>query len=461
MKKLIAVFLSFILISATAFAQVSLDKRLVIGTSFANSNTLQEEGGQTGIEASVQRTEYSLSIGGMNADGTFGFGGEFEKRHLLGRLFGFAWWSPVPEFMIALGEVTNWQVPLGRASGDISGWGLFGTDAYHMDDDSFWEGGGYAGSILKTRHGFYQGGDYTTVGWQSAFSGAIAIRPLTWFDISSPNKLNLLLFFPTLAGDSTGGYSDNIKTVYWDRIEFQISYEIHEVGQVAFSFRNSMREAGMAVDVPNTDGTVYTTNNDAVHWYDDSKGIFAQWQMNLPYDMGFEVGLQYTIAPSNNNIKSKWPINAGLGWIMRNIRDDDFLTLSSRMGFQIPVEDFHNFIWGMDFVTNIRITENTRLYLPVGLGLIFPSNGPAGEFIMAGKGENTIVYWAFSPYIVHDLGGPKVHLCFRIHNGQGAGWPQLGPNAPHNGEVYGNRPSFLHRGEVITWSIPVYMAWSF
>ena len=461
MKKLLLFLLVLIFITAAIFAQVGLNKRIVVGTSFINGDTLKEEGSQEGIEASIQRLEYSISIGGKTEDGTFGFGGEFEKRHNLGRIFGWAWWQPVPEITIALGEVTNWQVPLGRASGDISGWGLLGDDAFHMDDDAFWEGGGYAGSVLKTMHGFYQGVAYSTIGWDEAsFSGAISIRPLSWFGISSADKLNILFYFPTLAVDPNSSFGNTVKSVYLDRLEIQVAYDFSGIGQAAVSFRNSMREAGMIIQIPNVDPSLNYLNYDIHHWYDDSKGIYAQWRMGLPHKMAFEAGVQYTIAPANNVIKVKWPINAGLGWIMGD-RSEEPLVFSSRLGMQIPVEDFQNFILGWDGAVNIGITGSTRLYLPVSLGFIFPSNGPAGEKIIAGKGDNAVVYWAFSPYVVQDLKGPKVHMCFRIHNGQGTGWPQIGPNAPHNGEIMGSLSEFQKRGKIITWSVPIYLVWSF
>jgi hypothetical protein len=458
MKKFIAVFAVFAFISTTAFAQVSLNKRIVVGTSLANGDTLEVEGEEKdGIEAAIRRLEYSISVGGKNADGTFGFGGEIQKG-FNAKILGFAWWQPVPEVTVALGEVTNWQVPLDKASGDITGWRFLGIDAYHMDDDSFWQGGGYAGSIFKTMHGFYQGVAYTSVGDQANLSGAIAIRPLSWFGVDSPNKLNLIFFFPTLAGDSTGQIRDTVKSVYLSRMEAQVSYDIFEVGKIAFSYRNSMRENGMEIQVPGTDSTLNPYIYDAVWWYDESRGLYAQWSMNLPQKMGFEIGLQYTIAPSNNPIKSKWPINAGLGWIMGS--SDDPLVLSSRMALQIPMEDFHNFMLGWDFAANIRLASSTRLYLPIGIGLISPSNGPTGRNVVAGKGEDPVFYWAFSPYVAQDLHGPRVYMCFRIHNGQGVGWPQVGPNAPHNGESM-DITTFMQRGKVIKWSVPIYLSWSF
>jgi hypothetical protein len=467
MKRSILFLAFFVCIVITAFAQVDLNKRIVVGTSLVNGHTLYEDEEDVGVEASVRRLEFNISIGGKTEDGTFGFGGEIQKG-FNANILGFAWWQPVPEITVALGEVTNWQVPLGRASGDITGWRFLGEDSYHLEDDAFWEGGGYAGSILRNRHGFYQGADYSSVSSQAQLSGAIAIRPLTWFGIDSPDKLNIIFFFPTLAGDSTGQLKDTVKSVYLDRIEAQISYDISGIGQAAFSYRNSMREQGMEISVPNT-GLVYNKNYSAVPWYDESKALYAQWSMNLPLKMGLEVGLQYTIAPDrvleaydiNNDLltsTAKWPVNAGLGWIMGD-REDPFI-LSTRMGFQIPVEDFHNFMWGRDVAANIRLGDRTRLYVPVGLGLIFPSNGPSGQNVIAGKDDDMVVYWTFSPYVVHDLHGPKIHLCFRIHNGQGVGWPQVGPNAPHNGEMK-DQAKFITRGEVITWSIPVYLSWSF
>jgi len=459
MKKLLIFFIVFALAAAAANAQIELNKRLIVGTSLVNGSTLKDKDSQQGVAANIQRLEYYIAIEGKTEDNTFGFGGEFQRRP--GdeqKIYAWAWWQPSPELVVALGDITNWQVPLGRASGDITGWNLIGEDAYHMDDNPFWEGGGYAGSVLKNMHGFYQGVAYTTTSAQGQNAGAISIRPLPWLGIDTPDKLNLILAFPTLAGDSTGGISDDVKTVYLDRIEAQLVYDIDGVGQAAFAFKNSMREAGMVISMPNkpTDPPIY----DVMHWYDDSKGLFAQWRMNLPYKMAFEAGLNYTLSPPKNKIKSKWPVDAGLGWIMGD-RANDTLVLSSRIGLQIPMEKFQNFIAGWDVSAEIRIFKGTKLYMPMGVSVIFPSNGPTGQYIIAGKGQAPVFYWALSPYVVQDLGGPKIHLCLRIHNGQDVGWPELGPNAPHNGEIFGNLAEFLQRGSVIKWNIPIYLAWSF
>ena len=449
MKKSILIIAVFALVAAAAFAQITLNKSIVVGTSLA-TGTYTASGGFSTVDTKSERMEYSLYVEGKSQDGTFGFGAEFDRLWNPGVINGWAWWQPIPEITIALGDITWYEIPLGTESGQITGWSLNNTNIFHMDepDDQFWVYNGYPGSVLRNMHGFYQGAAGSTVDFQPQFSGAVSIFPLTWFGVYTPNKLGFHFYFPTLAGNTGDGMTDTLKSVYIDRMEAQVSFDIADVGQAAISFRNSLREKGL-------------NDSDATYYYDKSKAFYAQWRMSLPKKMGFEASVNYNMAPPDGKYRAKWPINAGIGWIKGDIWSDP-LTLTSRMGLQFPMEDFQNFILGWDFVANIRIA-GVRLYLPVGVGLIFPSNGPTGPNIIAGKGQDTVVYWAFSPYVVKTIaGGPQIYLCLRIDNGQLVGWPRLGPSPPHNGQITADTlAEYMQRGKVIKWNVPVYLSWRF
>jgi hypothetical protein len=64
MKRSILFLAVFVGIVTTAFAQVDLDSRIVVGMSLVNGHTLQEDEEDRGVEASVRRLEFNISIGG-------------------------------------------------------------------------------------------------------------------------------------------------------------------------------------------------------------------------------------------------------------------------------------------------------------------------------------------------------------------------------------------------------------
>jgi hypothetical protein len=447
MNKSIAVFAVFVLVSTAALAQVGLNKTLIVGTTLGVSDFTEDSSAD--IVTDFKRYEFILGMSGWGSK--FGFHTQLAWNNNWapnGYLTGYAFWDPLPILRIGIGNVG--EVPVGMASGQITGWGLHNNGAFSTADYGFWWGVGYPGSALCTMHGFYTWQYNGSNQGQAELSGVIAFYPSSLLGIKSGN-LALRVYFPTLAGSSAYGMEDSLAKVYWDRSDIQISYDMSGLGEAALTLKNSMRVLYVSTD------------SNVIDYYDKSKGIFAQWRMNLPMNMGMEAGVHYTIAPSTGKYTAKWPINVGLGWRLGNAWTGDDLVLTSRLGFQIPMEDFQNFIVGWDFVLNYKLMPNLRLYIPVGLSLVSPSRGPSGSLILAGKNDDPVLYWNFAPYIVKNLGGPQFYACFVLHNGQEVIWPPMVPNAPHDGKiVVGSSPSdadlFMERGKRINWSVPLYLA---
>ncbi|MDR0476028.1 MAG: hypothetical protein LBH43_20475 [Treponema sp.] len=462
MKKLIAFFAVFALVMLPAFAQIRLNKSMSAGSTLAG-NTVT--GGKSGDRFTEGEWGAGFSIAGSNVSNTFGFSASFDYDHnsedtQTGMDFVrvMAWWQPMPEIRFALGSIAD--APLGWLKADFTAWSLDATDKPHINQYAFFWYNGYAGGVIGAGHGFYMGTSMENTGWgaPAKIAGAISFYPLSWFGIYSPSKLSVHFFFPDILGKTAftqGGDSDvvdySFKTAYLDRMEAQITYNFYGKGTAALTFRNSMRYRDF-YGAPNLD---------TYKFYEESKGIYAQWNMNLPADLSMEAGVQYTINPTDGEHKGKkWPINAGLGIRMGNPWNDDAFVLTNRFGVSIPMEDYQNFLLGWDVCFNFKLGAGFRLYLPMGLSFILPANTYTPAAGSPGLDDDKLVAWHFSPFIRKNLGGPDFYLCLRWYNGSGdPGWPPLGGSFPHNGQNGGGITEA--NKNTVQWRIPVYLKWNF
>jgi len=465
MKKLLIFIIFFFVFLNTAFTQIILRKNINAGVAYARGTINKDK--NSPLETSMPKYDFGFSLSGNNAVNTFGFMGQVmvmehdDNEYVYSGVRGHAWWLLMPEIKLSLGWVEH-SMTADLMRSDLTAWGLTSNEILHLSSPQWafnWYGG-YPGHVLKSGTGLYRGVTMENTGFGGKLGGGITIYPLSWFGIYSPDKLILHLYFPTMYHEAGYDINDNshsmthdLKSIFYDRMEAQISYSFSGLGTAGLTLRNSMRIRGFYGDggMPIQD------------YYDKSKGLYAQWNMYLPGGQQLEAGVNYTIEPAGTEF-GKWPIDLGLGWRKGNPWNDDGIIYSSRLGLSIPAEPYQRLLLGWNFVYNRKMIPGLRLHIPVGFSLIFPSNktAPLGanDLPAAGPGDKILFAWTFDPFIVKDLNGPQLYLCLRLFNGPtDPGWPVLGPSAPHNGAYYGG----LHKvnKDQINWGLPVYIIWNF
>ena len=472
MKKIITACVIFILTASSIFAQDFRFGGRAWTRSFIAGSTIDPDESfsfdQIGTNAEW-RVNFFVSL--QNEAGTAGVRGcietEWNTRYLdmtnPSISFGpVAWAMITPEIYLALGNVNSGRHNFTGTY--IAGWGLNATGTRTSDfgfaggiineSSSFWWYNGFAGTVLPNTTGFYMGATEGNSGMEGDLTPGLRITlfPLGWFGITTRNQFRINYFAPLRGAGEGAGTPRSIRESFWEHMDLQVVYNIHDVGELAVTLQNNTRIGGVSPQ--------------AAAFLDPLKNIYVQWRMNA---LGFawEFGVHYTYSPAG---WPRMPLRLGIGWGWGNFWIDDRIVLTSRLGLAIPMDDYtrefpatgflrhhqissaatpgvmpiigQEFRLGWDFVFNMRVAPGLRFYAPVGIGLMTDDDG-------------VLFGWHFSPYIVRRItGGFEIYAGVTVFNGDGSpGWPPLAQLT--NGGLTRENEGIIH------WAATVALFWRF
>jgi len=292
---------------------------------------------------------WGLTVGTVNDDNTAG--AKFSLEGDGGKGWFYGWWRPAEWIYLKMGNIGedgNW------AGAGIVCWDLHSNELLmHPGFDWY---NGFAGSILSSGIGYFDGGD---------MQFQLSLYPVDGLSINTGFLMG---------GDPQENYFDNLR--------LQVVYSIPGAGTAAIGFVNAPGE--------DDDKNAKTKN------------LYAQYGQSFG-DLNVQLGLNFGFGKKAGGIDVKDPINIGLGIGYGSPWGSQFW-VNARVGAEIGMEDKSDNKIGFDVVPSYDIGI-FRVYVPVGLAMVLPDVG------------DTILAWNFSPYIRKGLGNLDFYIGFMLFNG--------------------------------------------
>ena len=314
MKKETIILIIFILIAASAAADVNLGGSFEIMANLSRGDTWSGNDPKTAMERDML-----ISIGAKIDYDKFGVKGALVRNT---NFWVYAWWKPIEVFMIKMGSIyeeSTW------AAAYIAGEGL------HDNKFSVRQTEDFAGNVLKSETGFFYP-VMTDLQMERALQ-------LSFYPFES---LAINLGFPM----DRSAFNNMAEYNYIYKLHAQAVYAIDGIGEAAVSFINAPNNAA------------------------EFKNIFVQWKMPigsfLKLELGFNLGFNQELIE---------PLKIGLGFGWGNLSSDR-LVVNVRAGASIPMEDKQDTNMGIDIVPSYDFYL-FRLYVPVGIGVNQPVNNEA------------------------------------------------------------------------------------
>jgi hypothetical protein len=411
MKKVIVFSLVLAMAVGSAFA-VDLGGTVFGGVRLMQGNNDKHMDGDKEVAddltAGAGMTRIRLEGAGENDEGTFGGWLRFSTDGNFADDFGapvagLAWWKPIEQFKMTIG---------GNPDGFYGKEGTAGWMFYQMPSDigivdpaSVW-GGGY----LNPDYWMY--GD-SAAQYRDAFYGGFGgmglmfdIRPVDAFGVNI-----VVPYFtkgPPAPWDPTTLLDPRLIDV-WKQTMVQFDVNLDGIGNLALTY--------------------FGTDDYAFKENDDETGIGANFRLyfNLTAidNFGLDFGLGLRLPESTEEdfgggkvkITANYPLAIGLGAKMDVTDSFGFKArLLAKIGPSATVDgekkedpDVASFVFGLDLLPYIGISDNMKLY--IGLGLVMLSF-PEPE---VGDKKDNILGWHFNPYLqVGAEWGPTFYAGFRL-----------------------------------------------
>jgi len=393
MKKLIAISVVFVLLTAAAFAQPSVGGNLAAKITLIASDSQEKAPLVGGISFENSHVNVDYANGDGTAGGRVRLSGRSSQIGWWGGLpFAFGWWRPIPQLRVQIGH--NPDGDFGAAQ--ITGWG-FNAEAQNsvaIDQDS--GDSGANGWKAARRAGFY--GGYSELG------ATLSLYPVDGLTV------NLILPF----GDGRAeGHSKGVGTIY-PKFHLNIVYSIPDIGVVRVTF---VGKGGLG---DNEDYPQKTSVGD----------IFASFFLNAIDDLGVDLGIAYGLGYKDAADLEVNPTGLSIGLGLRYVSGD--FGIKFRAGTQLARVTAN--AAGTDVVnsdTTIGVVilpyytlPALRVYLNAGFGISLPD----------GDDPYNRVDWFVNPYITKSVSSFTFYAGFKL-------WSDGAPDADTDA--------------VIKWAVPI------
>jgi len=369
---LIAISALLVLLATAVFAQPSLGGHfgaqavIIQGSSGedANGDALPLTGG-----AAIKGARVNAQF--ANGDGTAGGVVRLLSAQYNGywgsQAFAFAWWKPIPQLRIQLGNNPDGDF----GAQQIGGWGFNAEaqDFVAIDKDN-----GEAGSVVSgyaRSPGFYPG--YGELG------AAISIYPIEGLTI------NLAIPFASGRDNKTDVQVGDI----YSKIHLNILYKLTDIGDLRITF---VGQGGLA-------------DNDDYERKLSVGDIYASFFLTAIDDLGVDIGVKFGLPYENDAGVDVSPgLQVGLGV---RYTSGDFgvkfragATLAGSTG-----DDKNNTNIGFGILPYYTLPA-FRVYLNAGMGMSIPDADAASDYTKVG--------WFVNPYITKSISSLTFYAGFKL-----------------------------------------------
>jgi len=431
MKRVIAILVVFALVAGAAFAEINFGGSFGYKSDFLNGKSENDgsttKGYDIGSSLGVVSATLDLNFSGDNyggrvrlyanparAYGTNGTPAWSGGPYWVGAPFAFAWWKPIEQFKIQLGN--NPDGDWGTAA--ITGWGFNASaqDYVAIDNDSTYFQGYTGDTFNNTFNNYFAIWKVArAVGFYGGFKNGLGLS-VTPIDMIA---LNIGIPF---GGDDGTSKADGDGPTYdvFRKLHVNAVFNLEGIGKATLSWQGRSSYPG----IDQSPGSLYASFNLTAI---ENLGVDLGVGFDLPYTDSTSEHVTYAVrAPSNGEIVGDG-ISIGLG-VTYSAGD---LGVKFRFGTLILPED----------------TEvDTDGYTMMGFGLLpYYSFGAVKAYLGLGMGigvsedkddKSSYVDWYVNPYIQVPAGGLTFWAGFKL---EGASY----------------KPTTGNSQSIVVWSVPI------
>jgi len=475
MKKLIAISVILVLLTAVAFAETSFSAAVIVKGTLLSGTTqdaypgpsydLEEiaqgtlpdpddwyadpnyKGVKTGFEFKRLRIAASTS----NDEGTFGGYIRFQQDPYAD-FNGFGWWKPIDQLRVQLGQ---------NADGDfgvdnITGWNFY-ADANDV---------GFTGTSFS--HNALFGG------WGSP-GLYLAITPIEALAIN----IGIPLDAKVASNDAWGRLAEYV----YKKTTAQIAYTIDGVGKAAITYAGGALHKDAETASTAAKAYEFDANNNvtkpgvseipAKAEVNDPATVYASFDVSAIENLGLNVGVRFTFGytqtgdldTKNDDITYNGKLAVGLGAtydlgqfgfkarvqanLLGGVKNE-----ATVVGVTTTSELKDPLAIGFDVLPYFAVSDAVKVFLDAGVVFTGATelkvSNPAGSVTVK---ENSILDFHVQPYLTYSAGAGTFYAGFRLDS-----------NGKRSGEIIpsvGDKGTYALSNSYMTWSVPIGMAVSF
>jgi len=440
MKKTLILLLIVAAVAGGVFAQTFTLGGQIYGNAILGAGTTAKAADGSTVDpwaaGSVRRIRFNMSA--ANADNTIGAWARFESGNgglesdqskslatgLNMRLFGYAWWQPIPQFKLQIG--TN---PSGHFEQDsIARWGFYDTvgDVQAVKENWYFTGSFFPGYALAA-----------TVMTLAPVDG-LTINVAVPFE--QMNMYNDIIASPSLPAAQPGAYQGAFHYLsgVYKNTAAQIQYAIKDVGKFGLTYQGGSNDTVTTKALtPNTSILGGMTDYSNAPWLYLYGNYIAVQNLAVELGVGYQLKVTDTFADSGHALGAaettlNSPVYVGVAATYKPSEFGFKARVQGQFGGSLEQTGLADVKLPLRIVADVMpmytISDGLTLFVSLGLVYTAPDVG------------DSIVGWYANPYLRKDIGSGCFIAGIRVDsNGQN--------------DADGNK--------YIGWAIPVAISYSF